>query len=65
MVQFEDNSGRNTIAWKWDFNSDGQVDSNEKNSVYEFRDPGTYSVNLRAGNGTSWGNITKTNDITT
>jgi PGF-pre-PGF domain-containing protein len=64
MVQFEDNSDRNTIAWEWDFNSDGEIDSEEKNPVYEFRDSGTYSVTLRAGNGTSWSNITKTNYIT-
>ena len=46
MVQFEDNSGRITIAWEWDFNSDGEIDSKEKNPVYEFRDSGTYSVTL-------------------
>ena len=63
-VQFNDTSTGNPAAWEWDFNSDGQVDSNEKNPVYEFKDPGYYNVTLRAGNGTSWGNITKTNYIT-
>ncbi len=63
MVQFEDNSGGNPIVWEWDFNSDGQVDSNEQNPVCEFKDPGDYSVTLRAGNGISWGDATKTNYI--
>jgi PGF-pre-PGF domain-containing protein len=64
IVQFNDTSTGNPAAWEWDFNSDGQVDSNEKNPVYEFKDPGYYNVTLRAGNGTAWGNITKTNYIT-
>jgi PGF-pre-PGF domain-containing protein len=64
MVQFEDTSGGNMTAWEWDFNSDGWIDSNEKNPVYEFKDPGTYNVTLRAGSGTAWGNITKANYIT-
>ncbi|OEU42161.1 hypothetical protein BGV40_11005 [Methanosarcina sp. Ant1] len=63
-VQFNDTSTGNPAAWEWDFNSDGQVDSNEKNPIYEFKDPGYYNVTLRAGNGTAWGNITKTNYIT-
>ena len=63
IVQFEGNSGVDTVAWEWDFNSDGQVDSKEKNPVYEFKDPGAYSVTLRAGNGTSWEDVTKTNYI--
>ena len=63
-VQFNDTSTGNPATWEWNFNSDRQVDSNEKNPVYEFKDPGYYNVTLRAGNGTAWGNITKTNNIT-
>ncbi|RXA20193.1 PKD domain-containing protein [Methanosarcina sp. MSH10X1] len=63
-VHFKDNSGGNPVAWEWDFNSDGQVDSNERNPVYEFKHPGTYSVTLRAGSGISWRNIIKTGYIT-
>ena len=50
-VQFNDLSTGTPTAWEWDFNSDGQVDSNEQNPVYEFMYPGSYTVTLRAGNG--------------
>lgn len=63
-VQFNDASTGNPTSWEWDFNSDRQVDSNEKNPTYEFTDPGSYSVTLRAGNSAGFGNITKTNYIT-
>lgn len=63
-VQFYDLSTGNPTEWEWDFNSDGQVDSNEQNPVYEFMYPGYYTVTLRAGNGTGWGNVTKINYIT-
>ncbi len=63
-VQFTDLSTGSPSSWEWDFNSDGQVDSNEQNPMYEFKDVGTYNVTLRAANDTSWANITKTNYIT-
>jgi PKD repeat protein len=63
-VQFYDLTTGSPAAWEWDFNSDGQVDSNEKNPVYEFKDLGTYTVSLRAGSGAAWGTIAKTNYIT-
>lgn len=63
-VQFNDLSTGDPTAWEWDFNSDGQVDSNEKNPVYEFMYPGSYTITLRAGNST-WNNYTtKINYIT-
>ncbi len=63
-VQFNDLSTGNPTAWQWDFNSDGVVDSSEKNPVCEFTYPGNYNVTLIAGSGTASGNITKINYIT-
>jgi PGF-pre-PGF domain-containing protein len=63
-VQFYDLCTWNPEAWEWDFNSDGVVDSNEKNPVCVFLNPGTYTVTMKAGNSTAWGNITKSNYIT-
>ena len=59
-VQFNDLSTGSPTAWEWDFNSDGQVDSNEKNPVYQFKNTGAYTVTLRTGSSTN----TKTNYIT-
>ena len=64
IVGFEDLSSGGPTAWEWDFNSDGTIDSTEQKPVYEFKDNGFYTVTLRAGNGTAWGNITKSNYIT-
>lgn len=63
-VQFTDLSSSNPAAWEWDFNSDGRIDSREKNPVYVYTAPGTYSVTLSVVNGTARGNITKPNYIT-
>ncbi|AKB31855.1 cell surface protein [Methanosarcina siciliae HI350] len=62
-VQFEDLSTGGATAWEWDFNSDGNIDSTERNPVYKFTDIGFYTVTLRAGNGTAWDNITKSDYI--
>jgi PGF-pre-PGF domain-containing protein len=63
-VHFYDNSTRNPVFWEWDFNSDGQIDSNDKNPVCVFTNPGNYTVTLRSGNGIAWENVTKINYIT-
>ena len=34
------------IAWEWDFDGDGIVDSNEQNSIYTYDEAGTYTVSL-------------------
>ncbi|AKB17623.1 cell surface protein [Methanosarcina sp. WWM596] len=62
-VQFQDLSTGGPTAWEWDFNSDGTIDSTVQNPVYRFMTSGFYTVTLRAGNGTAWSNITKSNYI--
>lgn len=62
-VQFTDISTGGPTAWEWDFNSDGTTDSTEQNPVHQFTTDGFYTVTLRAGNGTAWGNITKSDYI--
>jgi len=62
-IQFNDTSAGGPTAWEWDFNSDGTIDSTEQNPVYQFTTNGSYTVTLRAGNGTAWGNITKSDYI--
>lgn len=50
-VKFTDKSvGKNIIAWAWDFNGDGVVDSTEKNPKYVYSDAGKYNVSLTVTN---------------
>ena len=48
-VQFTDLS-QNATSRSWDFNNDGQSESNESSPVYVYAVPGTYTVNLTAIN---------------
>ncbi|MGB9940735.1 PKD domain-containing protein [Methanosarcina sp.] len=48
-VQFTDLS-ENATSVNWDFNGDGNSDSDDRNPVYEFTIPGNYTVNLTATN---------------
>jgi len=47
-VQFNDSSVSydGIIAWKWDFNGDGIIDSNEQNPTHTYDEAGTYTVSL-------------------
>ena len=47
-VQFNDlsQSYDGIIAWEWDFNGDGIVDSNEQNPTHTYDEAGTYTVSL-------------------
>jgi PKD repeat protein len=48
-VTFTDNSASydGIIAWDWDFDSDGEIDSTEQNPTYEYAEDGVYTVNLK------------------
>ena len=45
-VRFTDESRNNPTAWWWDCDNDGIIDSQEKNSVWTYTDPGVYTVRL-------------------
>ncbi len=47
-VHFTDTSTGQVTGWEWDFNSNGQVDSNAQHPVFVFENPGVYSVTLTA-----------------
>ena len=57
--RFTDLTTNNANSWEWDFNGDGIVDSNEQNPSHTYEIPGSYTVILRAANGT-FGNDTET-----
>lgn len=48
-VNFTDES-INANQWKWDFDDDGVIDSMDENPIYEFTDPGVYTITLLASN---------------
>ena len=50
-VQFTDKSiGKDITAWAWDFNSDGVIDSTEKNPSNTYASKGNYNVSLTVTN---------------
>jgi PKD repeat protein len=51
-------------TWAWDFNSDGTVDSTERNPSGMYPTAGTYSVTLTATNGLGTNTVTKAGHIT-
>lgn len=49
-VTFNDTSIIKSDKWYWDFESDGKIDSTQKDPVYVFTHTGTYSVNMTVHN---------------
>ncbi|MGA9186971.1 MAG: PGF-pre-PGF domain-containing protein [Methanosarcina sp.] len=58
-VQFTDLSAFNPDFREWDFDGNENIDSNERNPVYTYVNPGTYNVTFRVTNST-YGNDTRT-----
>ncbi|MCF8367051.1 MAG: T9SS type A sorting domain-containing protein [Bacteroidales bacterium] len=46
LVSFTDLSSGSVMMWEWDFDDDGIVDSYDTNPLWEYTEPGTYSVTL-------------------
>ena len=45
-VKFTDSSLGDIQSWAWDFDNDGNIDSNIQHPTHVFREPGNYSVSL-------------------
>jgi PKD repeat protein len=54
----------NPTSWTWDFNNDNVVDSTQQNPTFLYSTPGTYTVKLTIGDGSTTSLVTKTNFIT-
>jgi PGF-pre-PGF domain-containing protein len=64
-IQFTDLSANKPNSWEWDFDGNGIIDSIERNPVYTYENPGTYTITLRAINSTYVNNAeTKSGYIT-
>ena len=50
-VQFTDLTVGEAISWEWDFDNDGNIDSDIQNPVYTYTNMGTYTVSLVVSNG--------------
>lgn len=50
-VRFTDTSFNNPTSWSWDLNGDGRSDSQERNPVYTYTEPGIYTIRLTVTNG--------------
>lgn len=60
-VSFIDLSTGDISSWKWDFNSDGVIDSEEQSPTYKYEDDGVYSVTLTVS-GASGTSVVTCND---
>lgn len=49
-VQFTDTSTGGPVAWEWNFDGDGIVDSTEQHPTITYSHPGVYTVSLRVTN---------------
>jgi len=47
-VQFTDESTGTVTSWSWDFDSDGTVDSTQRDPAYTYTNSGTFAVSLTA-----------------
>jgi PKD repeat protein len=66
-VHFLDEStAENTTinSWKWDFDNDGTIDSEEQNPTWIYEQDGTYTVSLTISDGVASDTETKENFIT-
>ncbi|AKB32981.1 cell surface protein [Methanosarcina siciliae HI350] len=64
MVNFTDSSNGTVSSYAWDFDNDGNVDSEEENPSYTYETVGTYTVNLTVANADGSDSEVKTNYIT-
>jgi PKD repeat protein len=45
-VTFQDQTFGYPVSWAWDFDNDGQIDSQDQNPSFNFSEPGIYTVSL-------------------
>lgn len=50
-VDFSDRSLGLVTSWQWDFDNNGSIESNERNPVHSYSQPGIYSVKLTVSDG--------------
>jgi PKD repeat protein len=62
-VHFSNYSFGEIVLYQWDFNNDGITDSNEKDPVYTYTNPGTYSVKLAISTGIKYDTLVAKNYI--
>jgi PKD repeat protein len=63
-IQFTDQSLGLLTSWEWDFDNDGTIDATERNPVYSYSQPGTYTVKLSVSDGQNSDTEIKTDYIT-
>lgn len=63
-LQLYDNSQSNISSWNWDLPGALPSSSTQQNPKVVYKNPGSYTVKLKVGNGLGQDSITKTNYIT-
>ncbi|MDD5511050.1 MAG: PKD domain-containing protein [Dehalococcoidales bacterium] len=62
-VSFTDQSSGQPTSWAWDFDNDGNVDSNLRSPSYTYTEPGVYTVKLTVSNAAGSDEEVKENHI--
>jgi parallel beta-helix repeat protein len=62
-IKFTDKSSNSPVAWAWDFNNDGLIDSTAQNPSYTYTSAGAYSVKLTVSNIAGESQKLKSNNI--
>jgi len=57
-------SGDPIIAWEWDFDNDGTIDSSDQHPTFTYQEAGIYTVTLSVNDGENYDNCIKTDFIT-
>lgn len=62
-ITFSDASSTQNVAWEWDFNNDGTIESEDDSFSIDIQDAGTYQIKLTVSNGTCTKEVIKTFEI--
>lgn len=65
QVHLSDNSTGQIDSWEWDFNGDEVPDSTERDAIYTFSQPGTFTVSLKVTGPGGTDNDTRTISVST
>jgi parallel beta-helix repeat protein len=63
-VSFTDKSTGDITAWEWDFDGDGTIDSTDRNPVYTYTVPDTYTATLTVSEGVESDTATQDIEVT-
>jgi PKD repeat protein len=62
-VAFTEAATIHAVSWQWDLDGDGDIDSYERNPIYEYQSAGAYDVTLHVSDGSQTVSYTRENFV--